>query len=135
VFQRPVAPPPPPPNSDAVAGFTCALVGAALLFFSAGLSTIVSLILGIVAIPCSRTGKRNVAEGRTPKHGDLANAGFVIGIITVVLSVIATIVWALIFALADWDDSDEPGGAPLDEHEFQLQVVLRAAAGATRLLG
>ena len=99
--------PPQPPNNDAVAGFTCAIIGVALLFFTGGLSTIVSLILGIVAIPYSRRGKQNVEEGRTPKHMGLASAGFVIGIVTVVLSAIATVAWILILTLADWDELDE----------------------------
>jgi hypothetical protein len=91
---------PQQPNNDAVAGFTCAIVGISLLFFTGGLSTVVSLILGIVAIPYSRRGKRNVEEGRTPKQRNLATAGVVIGIVTVVLSVIATIGWVLVLTLA-----------------------------------
>ena len=98
---------PQPPNNDAVAGFTCAIVGISFLFFTGGLSTVVSLILGIVAIPYSRRGKQNVEEGKTPKHKSLASAGFVIGIVTVVLSVLATVAWILILTLADWDDLDE----------------------------
>ena len=103
--QGPAAP--QPPNNDAVAGFSCAIVGISLLFFSGGLSTVVSLILGVVAIPYSRKGKRNVEEGRTPKHGSLASAGFVIGIVTIVLSVLATIAWILVFTLGDWEELDE----------------------------
>ena len=91
---------PQPPNNDAVAGFTCAIIGISLLFFTGGLSTAVSLILGIVAISYARRGKRNVEEGRTPKHRSLAGAGVVIGIVTIVLSVIATIGWVLVLTLA-----------------------------------
>lgn len=89
-----------PSNSDAVAGFTCGIIGVSLLFFTGGLSGIVSLILGIVAIVLSRQGKRNVVEGRTPKHASVAGAGVVIGIVTIVLSVIATIAWVLVLTLA-----------------------------------
>ena len=99
--------PPQPPNNDAVAGFTCAIVAISLLFFTGGLSTIVSLVLGIVAIPYSRRGKQNVEEGKTPKHRSLASAGFVIGIVTVVLSLLATVAWILILTLADWDELEE----------------------------
>lgn len=127
--------PPQPPNNDAVAGFTCGIVGATLLFFTGGLSTIVSLILGAIAIPYSSKGKRNVAEGRTSKHRDLAKAGYVIGIITVVLSVIATIVWILIFSLVDWGSLDDPNDNPFDDDEFQFQQALRAAGACIRLLG
>ena len=134
-WQPQQAPPPPqPPNNDAVAGFTCGIIGASLLFFTGGLSTIVSLTLGIVAIPYARKGKRNVAEGRTLKHKDLANAGYVIGIITVVLSVLATITWVLIFALVDWDEIEDSDDDPFDGN-FQSAVLLRTAAAAVRLLG
>ena len=110
-----------------------------LLFFTAGLSTIVSLVLGIVAIPYSRKGKRNVEEGRTLKHKSLASAGFVIGIVTVVLSVLATIGWILVFALVDWDEIDDSDDDPFDgdpfDNDFQSAVLLRVAAGAVRLFG
>ena len=118
-------PPPPqqPPNNEAVAGFTCGIIGVSLLFFTAGLSSIVSLALGIVAISYARKGKRNVADGRTARHKDLANAGYVIGIITVVLSVIAIIAWVLILTTVDinWDELDDPNGDPFDENEFSLR--------------
>jgi hypothetical protein len=123
-WQPPPGPPPQqPPNNQAVAGFTCGLIGVSLLFFTAGLSSIVSLILGVVAIPYSRRGKLNVAEGRTRKHKDLANAGYVIGIITVVLSIIAIVAWVLIFTTVDinWDEFDDPNGDPFDENEFSLR--------------
>jgi hypothetical protein len=94
------APPGQPSNTDAVAGFTCGIIGVSLIFFTGGLSTVVSAILGIVGVVLSRQGKQNVEEGRTPKHGSLAGAGFVIGIVTIVLSVIATIAWALVLTLA-----------------------------------
>ena len=124
--------PPAPPNGDAVAGFTCSIIGLTLLFFSAGLSTIVSLILGIVAIPYSRKGRRNVDEGRSPKHKDLAQAGYVIGIITVVLSLFATIAWGLLFALVDWDEVEEDS----EDDEFAAaRAAARLAVGLVRLLG
>ena len=122
-WQPPGLPPQQPPNNDAVAGFTCGIIGVSLLFLTAGLSSIVSLVLGVVAIPYSRRGKRNVAEGRTQRHKDLAGAGYVIGIITVVLSVIAIIAWVLIFTTVDinWDEFDDPNGDPFDQNEFSLR--------------
>ena len=123
-WQPQTAPQPPqPPNNDAVAGFTCGIIGVSLLFFTGGLSTIVSLVLGIVAIPYSRKGKRNVEEGRTPKHKSLASAGFVIGIVTVVLSIIAIVVWILIFTTVeiDWQEFDDPNGDPFEDEEFSLR--------------
>ena len=62
-------------------------------------------------------------EGRTEKHKDLANAGYVIGIITVVLAIIAIVAWVLIFTTVDidWDEFDDPNGDPFDENEFSLR--------------
>jgi hypothetical protein len=122
-----------PPNNDAVAGFTCAIIGISLLFFSGGLSTIVSLILGVVAIPYSRKGKLNVEEGRTPKHKSLASAGFVIGIVTVVLSALATIAWILILTLVDWDEIDDSNDDPFQDFDSAV-VLIRVAAAAARLV-
>ena len=122
--------PPQPPNNDAVAGFTCAVVGAALLFFTAGLSSVISLVLGIVAIPYSRKGKRAIAEGKTRKHKDLATSGYVIGIITIVVSVLATVAWVLIFTLVDWDEIDGS-----DRSGDPFVSALKIAAGLARLLG
>ncbi len=133
-WQAPRPQPQQPPNNDAVAGFTCGIIGASLLFFTAGLSTIVSLVLGIVAIPYSRKGNRNVEEGRTPKHKSLASAGYVIGIVTIVLSVLATVAWVLIFTLVDWDEIDNSDDDPFDD-EFQFQVAARVAVAAVRLVG
>jgi len=115
--------PPQPPNNDAVAGFTCAIIGVSLLFFTGGLSTIISLALGIVAIPYSRKGKRNVEQGRTPKHKSLASAGYVIGIVTVVLSIIAIVIWILIFTTVeiDWQEFDDRDGDPFEDDEFSLR--------------
>jgi hypothetical protein len=125
---------PQPPNNDAVAGFTCAIVGISLLFFSGGLSTVVSLILGVVAIPYSRRGKQNVDEGKTPKHKSLASAGFVIGIVTVVLSLLATVAWILILTLVDWDDiEDGSNDDPFQEFDSAV-VLIRVAAAAVRLV-
>ena len=133
-YSQPQQPPQPqqPANNDAVAGFTCGIVGVSLLFFTGGLSTIVSLILGIVAIPYSRRGKRNVEEGRTPKHKGLASAGLVIGIVTVVLSVIATVAWVLIFTLVDWDEIDDSNDDPFKD--FDSAVLLRIVGAAVRLV-
>jgi hypothetical protein len=89
--------PPPrpavPDNGQAVAGFVLSVVSGALLFFSFGMSSIVSLVCAILGIVYSRRGRRRVDEGKTPKHRSLAQAGFVIGIICVVASIIATLIW------------------------------------------
>ena len=104
---EPGTPPPRPafgpderPNNEAVAAITCAIAGAGLLYVSSGLSSLVSLILGVFGVVYARRARRNVDEGRTTKHGDMATAAKVAGWITIGLSAIATVVWALIVVLA-----------------------------------
>jgi hypothetical protein len=123
-YGYPQAPPPPPPpgygyppqwgypqpqapdNGQAVAGFVCSLVAIGLLVISGGLSTIVSLGAAIAGIVCSRNGKKKVDAGETPKHRGLAQAGFIIGWVSLGLSILAIIGWtALILIEAGSDDS------------------------------
>jgi hypothetical protein len=92
VWQQPVSPQ-VPGNSQAIAGFVLSVVGATLLVVSFGLSSIVSIILAVLGIVFSIKGRNNVDEGRTPKHRDLARAGFITGIVTLVLTVLATAAW------------------------------------------
>ena len=91
--------PPVPGNSSAVAGFVLSVVAAALLVLSFGLSSIVSLLCAVLGIVLSRTGRRNVEEGRTPKHADLARAGFITGVVALVLTVLATAAWIAVLAV------------------------------------
>jgi len=87
-----------------VAGFTFAVVGAALLLLSAGISSVVSVVCAGVGIVYSLKGRRRVERGETPKHRSLAQAGFVTGIVTLVLAVLATAFWLLILILALTDE-------------------------------
>ena len=93
-----------PDNGQAVAGFVLSLVALGLLVISAGLSTIVSLGCAIAGIVCSRNGKKKVEAGETPKHRGLAQAGFIIGWVSLALSLLATIGWILVIALAANDN-------------------------------
>ena len=116
-----------PDNGQAVAGFVFALVSLGLLVMSAGLSSIVSIGCAIVGIVCGRNGKRKVDAGETPKHRGLAQAGFIIGWVSLVLSVLATAGWILVIVLAandedfEWENTDSVRAAAL---------VLRAGARA-----
>jgi hypothetical protein len=85
-----------PDNGAAVAGFVLSLVSGALLLFSAGTSSIVSIACAIFGIVYSKRGRRRVDEGKTPKHRGLAQAGFVIGIVCLVASMIATLIWGAV---------------------------------------
>jgi hypothetical protein len=99
-------PPPPrePDNNPAVAGFVLSMVGGGLLFFFAGLSTIISLGLSIAGIVYSRKGKAKVDRGETTKQRGLAQAGFIIGIVSTVLSLLATVFWILFIVLIATDE-------------------------------
>ncbi len=106
------APPPVPDNGQAVAGFVFSLVSLGLLVISAGLSSLVSVGCAIAGIILGRNGKRKVDEGKTPKHRGLAQAGFIIGWVSLALSILATIAWILFIVLAatdddfNWEDSE-----------------------------
>ncbi|MDQ3647423.1 MAG: hypothetical protein M3433_02340 [Actinomycetota bacterium] len=93
-----------PDNTPAVVGFSLAMVGGGLLFFFAGLSTIISLGLSIAGIIYSRKGRTRVDEGKTTKHRGLAQAGFIVGIVSTVLSLLATAFWILFVVLLATDD-------------------------------
>jgi hypothetical protein len=96
--------PPVPDNGAAVAGFVLAMSAIGLLVISAGLSSIVSIVCAALAIYYSHKGKQRVARGETPKNAGLAQAGFVSGIIVLVLSLLATAAWVLIIVLYATDD-------------------------------
>jgi hypothetical protein len=98
------AQPPAPDNGQAVAGFVFSIVSLGLLVISAGLSSIVSVGCAIAGIICGRNGKRKVDRGETPKHRGLAQAGFIVGWVSLALSILATIGWILFIVLAATDD-------------------------------
>jgi hypothetical protein len=98
-----------PDNGPAVAGFVLSVVAGSLLVLSGGLSTIVSLVCAILGIVYSRKGKRMVAAGETPKHRGLAQAGYIVGWVSLGLSVLAIAFWVLVLieAINDPDTFDD----------------------------
>ena len=97
--------PPVPDNGPAVAGFVLSLVSGCLLVISAGFSSVISIGCAIVGIIYSRKGKRKVDAGETPKHRGLAQAGFIIGWVSLGLSILATVAWTAILVLAITDEN------------------------------
>jgi hypothetical protein len=95
---------PVPDNGQAVAGFVLSVVSLGLLVISFGLSTIVSLGCAIAGVICSRNGKRKVDAGETPKHRGLAQAGFIIGWVSLGLSILAILAWIAVFAISASED-------------------------------
>jgi hypothetical protein len=116
-----------------VAGFVLALIAGGLLFVSAGLSSLISVGCAIAGLIYSRKGKQKVAAGETTKNAGLAQAGFVIAIVSLVLAVLATLVWALVVVAAITDDEFRDDL----EREFEsdsVSLVLHVAAAGARLL-
>ena len=125
-------PPPQPENGSAVAGFVVSLVAGSLLLLSGGLAAPVALIAAPFGIFYSRRGKRAVDEGKSPKYRGLAQAGFIVGIVTAVLSVIAIAFWTFALIEAAKDDSggglDNNGGGFDSTRVRASLVALRCAA-------
>jgi hypothetical protein len=93
-----------PDNGPAVTGFVLSCVAGGLLIVTGGISSIVSLTCAVFGIVQSRRGKRRVQSGETTRNAGLAQAGFIIGIVALVLAVIATLAWILIVVLIATDD-------------------------------
>jgi hypothetical protein len=139
------APPPPQPvayaphrtqvepqadNGPAVAGFVVSIVSASLLVLSAGLSSVLSVAGSILGIVYSRKGKKKVEQGETAKHEGLAQAGFVVGIVSLCLAALATAFWTavLVAALSDAEFRDDL------EREFDNSETIRAVVRIAVLL-
>ena len=118
--QQPV--PPQADNGPAVAGFVLSIVSVALLFLSAGLSSLVSVGCSIVGIVYSRKGKKKVDKGETTKNAGLAQAGFIVGIVSLCLAALATLIWIglVIAAVSDEEFRDDL------EREFDNSETIRA---------
>jgi hypothetical protein len=143
-WQQPPPPgwgyPPPvpaqPDNGAALTGFVLSLVSAGLLFLSGGLSSIISIGCSIAAIVLSRKGKAKVERGETQKHHGLAQAGFIIGIVGLVLAVLATVIWALVIvALITDEEFRRDFENDFDNSNSITALVRVAAAGARALAG
>jgi len=123
-----------PGNESAVAAFVLGLSGAGLLVFLAGFSAPITLVLGILAIVYGRKGKRRVDSGETAKHRGLAQAGLIVGLVTVVLSLLAALGWTLFFIFIDdlnLENLENPDG-PGNPDGFQ--AVVGAAGPLARAL-
>jgi hypothetical protein len=119
-----------PDNGPAVAGFVFSLVSGSLLIISGGFSTIISIVCAIVGIVYSRKGKKKVDAGETPKHRGLAQAGVIIGWVSLALSILATIAWSLVLAFAIADDDFDWGTDP-----DTVQVTAAALLAGARIIG
>jgi hypothetical protein len=131
-WQQP--PPPQPDNGPAVAGFVLSIVSISLLVLSAGLSSLISLGCAIFGIVYSRKGKRKVESGETTKNAGLAQAGFIVGIVSVCLSAVASAFWvAVVIAAVNDEEFRDDIEREFDNSE-SIRAGLQAAAALGRLL-
>jgi hypothetical protein len=115
-------PAPQADNGPAVAGFVLSIVSVALIFLSAGLSSLISVGCSIFGIVYSRKGKKKVERGETTKNAGLAQAGFIVGIVSLCLAVLATLVWTAVLIAAATDESFRDDL----EREFDNSETIRA---------
>jgi hypothetical protein len=119
-----------PDNGAAVAGFVLSVVSGGLLLISFGFSSIVSVICSILGMVYSRLGKRKVEAGETTKHAGLAQAGWIVGIVGLVLALLATAAWA---ALLTDDDVRRDFENEFDDSN-SIRAFVQIGAGVGRLL-
>lgn len=94
-------------NTHAVTAFSFGASGLGLFVLSAGISFLVSIPCGIVAIIVGRRGMRAVDTGLVTEHRRYAKAGFVMGIVTVSLASFMAV--SLILAAIFPDEFDDSG--------------------------
>jgi hypothetical protein len=121
-----------PDNGPAVAGFVLSLVAGGLLLFSAGLSTIVSIGCAVAGMIYSRKGKQKVEAGETSKNRGLAQAGFIISIVSLVLSILATAFWVLILVLALTDEEFQQDLENEWDESQSIRASLQTVAAVVR---
>jgi hypothetical protein len=122
-----------PDNGSAVAGFVLSLVSGGLLFVSVGISSLVSLGCALLAIVYSRKGKRRVEAGETTKNAGLAQAGFVIGIVSLCISALATVFWTIVLIAAITDEEFRDDLEREFDNSESIRAGLRIAGAAARL--
>ena len=126
--------PPQADNGPAVAGFVLSIVSVSLLVLSAGLSSLISLGCAIFGLVYSRKGKRKVESGETTKNAGLAQAGFIVGIVSVCLSALATAIWVAVVVAAVNDEEFRDDLEREFDNSESIRAGLQVAAAVGRLL-
>jgi hypothetical protein len=78
-------------------GLVCSIAGVSLLLLSFGFLWLLSLPLSIAGLVCGLLGRRKVDRGDLETGRGLGQAGFVVGIVGVVLHVLAAVALFLFF--------------------------------------
>jgi K+ transporter len=100
----PPSDPPPPPTAGDPSAAQNGMGTAALILSILGLVGCIPFIGSILGIVLGKIGMRNAAEGRA-NNGGVAKAGFIIGIISLILWVVFTIIYLVFFV---WLVSNNP---------------------------
>lgn len=96
-----------PDNNAATGGFITSIASIAVLVFTLGIFSPLTLIASIAGTAVSRNGLQKVERGETTKSRDMAQWGFWLGIAGVVLSLLALAAWvALIVAVPETFDEE-----------------------------
>jgi hypothetical protein len=130
--------PPEPGNGAAVAGFVTSIVAGSMLLISFGFLAFLSVIAAPFGIFYSRKGRQAVDQGKTRKHRGLAQAGFVIGIVTLVISAIVTVLLIIFIVALATDEQfrrDFENNRGFESTTVSAGVLaVHAAAAAIRLV-
>jgi hypothetical protein len=101
-------------NPPAVTGFSFALCALGLYVLSGGIAFLASIPCSIVGIVAGKRGMNAVDSGLATRHRRYAKAGFVVGIVTLVLSSLTalTVIAAAVFPDAFKDDNSQFNALP-----------------------
>ena len=127
-----------PSNTPAVAGFIMSIASIGSLVFFLGLLSPVTLGVSIASTIVSRNGVRKVERGETERNKDLAQWGYWLGIVGIVLSILAAAVWIAVIASAPdvFDDSTpRDRGEPVDAATGLAGAASALAGAASALAG
>jgi Domain of unknown function (DUF4190) len=104
----------PPQNALAIVGLVCSIASVVLLLllalFTFGFSMLVSVPLAIAGLVCGLVGRQKVDRGEIPTGRGMAQAAFIVGIVSLVLHLLAIVVGVVLIGLLleAIDDIDIP---------------------------
>ncbi len=82
-----------------IVGLSCAIAGCALLVVALGFLWFISLPLSIAGLVCGLLGRQKADRGEVDGGRGISQAGFIVGIVGVVLHVLALLVFVVLIGL------------------------------------